>query len=149
MDLSQIDSLSAIAAKARVLIDSPVAILASSIIKDEEGQIKWSSIITGCLTAGMIASASSLISMQQTITELRTMAQYRAPYIEKIPQLDAKMDFALQEITALKTGSASATSERFRASDGARLEARLEKAIDTEVSRLERKIEEVERRARR
>jgi hypothetical protein len=97
----------------------------------------------------MIASASSLISMQQTITELRTVAGYRAPYIEKIPQLDAKMDFALQEITALKTGSASATSERFRASDGARLEARLEKAIDTEVSRLERKIEEVERRARR
>lgn len=149
MDLSQIDSLSAIATKARVLIDSPVAILASSIIKDEEGQIKWSSIITGGLTAGMIASASSLISMQQTITELRTMAQHRAPYIEKIPQIDAKMDFALQEITALKTGSASATSERFRASDGARLEARLEKAIDTEVSRLERKIEEVERRARR
>jgi len=149
MDLSQIDSLSAIAAKARVLIDSPVAILASSIIKDEEGQIKWSSIITGGLTAGMIASASSLISMQQTITELRTVTAHRAPYIEKIPQIDAKMDFALQEIAALKSGSVAATSERFRASDGARLEARLEKAIDTEVSRLERKIEEVERRARR
>ena len=87
--------------------------------------------------------------IQQTLTELRTVTGHRAPYIEKIPQIDAKMDFALQEIAALKSGSVAATSERFRASDGARLEARLEKAIDTEVSRLERKIEEVERRARR
>ena len=149
MDLPQVDSLHAIATKAKLLIDAPMALLASSIIKDEEGQIKWSSIITGGLTAGMIASASSLISMQQTLTELRTVARHRAPDIEKIPQIDAKMDFALQEITALKTGSVAATSERFRASDGARLEARLEKTIDTEVSRLERKIEEVERRARR
>ncbi len=149
MDLPQIDSLHAIATKAKLLIDAPMALLASSIIKDDEGQIKWSSIITGGLTAGMIASASSLISMQQTLTELRTVTGHRAPYIEKIPQIDAKMDFALQEIAALKSGSVSATAERFRASDGARLEARLEKAIDTEVSRLERKIEEVERRARR
>ena len=149
MDIPQIDSLHAIMTKAKLLIDAPMALLASSIIKDDEGQIKWSSIITGGLTASMIASASSLISMQQTLTELRTVARHRAPDIEKIPQIDAKMDFALQEITALKTGSVAATSERFRASDGARLEARLEKTIDTEVSRLERKIEEVERRARR
>ena len=90
MDLSQIDSLSAIAAKARVLIDSPVAILASSIIKDEEGQIKWSSIITGGLTASMIASASSLISMQQTLTELRTVTGHRAKLGNRLLHADQR-----------------------------------------------------------
>ena len=49
-----------------------MAVAATSIIKDDDGQIKWSSILTGGLTAGLIAAATSLFSMQQTLTELRT-----------------------------------------------------------------------------
>ena len=122
-----------------------VGLAATSIIKDEEGQIKWSSILTGGLTAGLIAAASSLLSMQQTLTELRTKYEGRAAQVDMIPALAERQRFVLEELTAIRTEKAAATSDRFRGSDAQRLEERLQRHIDA----LDRRIDELERGKRR
>lgn len=133
--------------KARVMSENSavVAVAATSIIKDEEGQIKWSAVLTGGLTAGLIAAATSLISMQQTLTELRTKYESRAAQVELIPSIAERQRFVLEELTAIRTEKAAATSDRFRGSDAQRLEERLQRHIDA----LDRRIDELERGKRR
>ena len=122
-----------------------VGLAATSIIKDDEGQIKWSSILTGGLTAGLIAAATSLFSMQQTLTELRTKYESRAAHVELIPTIAERQRFMLEELTAIRTEKAAATSDRFRGADAQRLEERLQRHIDA----LDRRMDELERGKRR
>lgn len=131
--------------KLKHVIDAPALILASSFIKDEEGQIKWSSILTGGLTAGLVAAATSLFSMQQTLTELRTKYEGRAAQVEMIPTIAERQRFVLEELTAIRTEKAAATSDRFRGADAQRLEERLQRHIDA----LDRRVDELERGKRR
>lgn len=133
--------------KARALAESPtvLCVAAMSIIKDEEGQIKWSSILTGGLTAGLIAAATSLFSMQQTLTELRTKYESRAAQVELIPAMHEHQRFVLEEVTALRAEKASATSDRFRGADAQRLEERLQRHIDA----LDRRLDDLERGKKR
>ena len=122
-----------------------VGLAATSIIKDEEGQIKWSSILTGGLTAGLIAAASSLLSMQQTLTELRTKYEGRAAQVEMIPAIVERQRFVLEELAAIRTEKAAATSDRFRGADAQRLEERLQRHIDA----LDRRVDDLEKGKRR
>jgi len=122
-----------------------VGLAATSILKDEEGQIKWSSILTGGLTAGLIAAATSLFSMQQSLTELRTKYDGRAAHVELIPTIAERQRYMMEELTAIRTEKAAATSDRFRGSDAQRLEERLQRHIDA----LDRRIDELERGKRR
>lgn len=133
--------------KARAMMEHPavVCVAATSIIKDEEGQIKWSSILTGGLTAGLIAAATSLFSMQQTLTELRTKYEGRAAQVELIPAMNERQRFMLEELTAIRTEKASATSDRFRGADAQRLEERLQRHIDA----LDRRLDDLERGKKR
>lgn len=133
--------------KARAMMEHPAVycVAATSIIKDEEGQIKWSSILTGGLTAGLIAAATSLFSMQQTLTELRTKYEGRAAQVELIPTMAERQRFMLEELTAIRTEKASATSDRFRGADAQRLEERLQRHIDA----LDRRIDDLERGKKR
>ncbi len=122
-----------------------LAVAATSIIKDEEGQIKWSTVLTGGLTAGLIAAATSLFSMQQTLTELRTKYESRAAQLEMIPAIVERQRFILEELTAIRSEKATATSDRFRGADAQRLEERLQKHIDA----LDRRLDDLERGKRR
>lgn len=133
--------------KGRAMVEYPavVGLAATSIIKDEEGQIKWSSILTGGLTAGLIAAATSLFSIQQTLTELRTKYEGRAAQVELIPTIAERQRYMMEELTAIRTEKAAATSDRFRGSDAQRLEERLQRHIDA----LDRRIDELERGKRR
>lgn len=72
------DALLQVLQKVRVMAEpsAVVGLAATSIIKDEEGQIKWSAVLTGGLTAGLIAASTSLFSMQQTLTERSGSAQF-------------------------------------------------------------------------
>lgn len=146
MDLLH-DILPHVLAKLRAISDHPamLAVAATSIIKDEEGQIKWSSILTGGLTAGLIAAATSLFSVQQTLTELRTKYEGRAAQVELIPAINERQRFMLEELAALRTEKASATSDRFRGSDAQRLEERLQRHIDA----LNRRIDDLEKGKKR
>lgn len=143
MDLLH-DILPHVLAKLRAISDhqAMLAIAATSIIKDEEGQIKWSTVLTGGLTAGLIAAATSLFSLQQTLTELRTKYEGRAAQVELIPAINERQRFMLEELAALRTEKASATSDRFRGSDAQRLEERLQRHIDA----LDKRIDDLERR---
>lgn len=122
-----------------------MAVAATSIIKDDDGQIKWSSIMTGGLTAGLIAAATSMFSMQQTLTELRTKYEGRAAQVEMIPAINERQRFVLEELAALRSEKATATNDRFRGSDAQRLEERLQRNIDS----LDRRIDDLERGKKR
>lgn len=141
MDLMH-DNWPQILAKARVMSEhsAVMAVVATSIIKDEEGQIKWSTVLTGGLTAGLIAAATSLFSMQQTLTELRTKYEGRAAQVEMIPAIAERQRFVLEELTAIRTEKAAATSDRFRGADAQRLEDRLQRQIDA----LDRRVDDLE-----
>jgi gas vesicle protein len=134
-------------AKARAISEHRelLAVAATSIIKDEEGQIKWSAVLTGGLTAGLIAAATSLFSVQQTLTELRTKYEGRAAQVELIPTIAERQRFMVEELSALRTEKAAATSDRFRGSDAQRLEERLQRHIDS----LDRRIDELEKGKKR
>lgn len=144
MDL-QHDVWPQIAMKARAAIEAPVLLLASSLIKDDEGQIKWSSIITGGLTAGLIAAATSLLTMQQTITELRTKYEVRVAQVDLIPRMAERQQFILDELAALRAEKAAATSDRFRGADALRMEERIQRSLDG----LDRRLSDLERGRKR
>lgn len=146
MDLMH-DNWLQILAKARVMSEhsAVMAVAATSIIKDEEGQIKWSAVLTGGLTAGLIAAATSLFSMQQTLTELRTKYESHAAHVEMIPAIAERQRFVLEELTAIRTEKAAATSDRFRGADAQRLEERLQRHIDA----LDRRVDDLEKGKRR
>lgn len=129
--------------KVRAMTQQPPMeiVAAMSVIKDEEGQIKWSAILTGGLTAGLIAAATSLFSMQQTLTELRTRYESRSAYVDMIPALAERQKFVLEELTAIRSEKASATSDRFRGADAQRLEERLQRHIDV----IDRRLNDLER----
>lgn len=134
-----------VAAKVRLVQDAPLFILASSLIKDEEGQIKWGAVLNGVVTAGMVASVMSIFTMQQTLTELRTKYEGRAAQVDLIPAMNERQKFILDELNALRAEKASATSDRFRGSDAQRMEERIQRHIDA----LDRRIDELERGKRR
>lgn len=134
-----------VAAKVRLVQDAPLFILASSLIKDEEGQIKWGAVLNGVVTAGMVASVMSLFTMQQTLTELRTKYEGRAAQVDLIPAMNERQKFIIDELNALRAEKASATSDRFRGSDAQRMEERIQRHIDA----LDRRIDELERGKRR
>lgn len=144
MDI-QHDFWQIVATKARLVQEAPLFILASSLIKDEEGQIKWGAVLNGVVTAGMVASVMSLFTMQQTLTELRTKYEVRAAQVELIPTMNERQRFILEELNALRAEKASATSDRFRGSDAQRMEERIQRHIDA----LDRRIDELERGKRR
>lgn len=144
MDI-QHDFWQIVATKARLVQEAPLFILASSLIKDEEGQIKWGAVLNGVVTAGMVASVMSLFTMQQTLTELRTKYEVRAAQVELIPTMNERQKFILEELNAMRAEKASATSDRFRGSDAQRMEERIQRHIDA----LDRRIDELERGKRR
>lgn len=144
MDI-QHDFWQIVATKARLVQEAPLFILASSLIKDEEGQIKWGAVLNGVVTAGMVASVMSLFTMQQTLTELRTKYEVRAAQVELIPTMNERQRFILEELNAMRAEKASATSDRFRGSDAQRMEERIQRHIDA----LDRRIDELERGKRR
>lgn len=146
MDLMH-DTWPQVLAKVRAISDhhAVMAVAATSIIKDEEGQIKWSTVLTGGLTAGLIAAATSLFSMQQTLTELRTKYEGRAAQVELIPTIAERQRFVMEELSSLRAEKAAATSDRFRGADAQRLEERLQRHIDA----LDRRMDELERGKRR
>ena len=144
MDI-QHDFWQIVATKVRLVQDAPLFILASSLIKDEEGQIKWGAVLNGVVTAGMVASVMSLFTMQQTLTELRTKYEGRAAQVELIPTMNERQKFILEELNALRAEKASATNDRFRGSDAQRMEERIQRHIDA----LDRRLDELERGKRR
>lgn len=144
MDI-QHDFWQIVATKARLVQEAPLFILASSLIKDEEGQIKWGAVLNGVVTAGMVASVMSLFTMQQTLTELRTKYEVRAAQVELIPTINERQKFILEELNAMRAEKASATSDRFRGSDAQRMEERIQRHIDA----LDRRIDGLERGKRR
>lgn len=137
--------------KLRGLSHMPMAGLAlPAIIRDSEtGQVNWSNVITGGLTACVIAAGTSLISLNNKVAELSVIAAQRGQYIEQIPAALERLRYQERAVDALVTGSAAATADRFRASDAARMEARIETRFMQELAKLEARIDRESGKGRR
>jgi len=113
-----------------------------AIIRDSEtGQVNWSNIITGGLTACVIAAGTSLISLNNKVAELTVITAQRSQYIEQIPAAMERLRAQEKAVDALITGNAAATSDRFRASDASRMKAEIESRFLQEIAKLENRID--------
>jgi hypothetical protein len=113
-----------------------------AVLRDSEtGQINWSNVVTGALTAGLIASGSSLFALNAKVAELSLLAQQRGAYIEQLPVLATRQQHVLDRLEKLEEGKTAATNERFRKSDGDQLRTDLERRIAIEIARTEARID--------
>jgi hypothetical protein len=137
--------------KLRGLSNMPMAGLAlPAIIRDSEtGQVNWSNVITGGLTACVIAAGTSLISLNNKVAELAVISAQRGQYIEQIPAALERLRYQEKAVDALVTGNAAATSDRFRASDAARMELRIETRFMQELAKLESRLDRESGRGRK
>ncbi len=129
----------------------PMAGLAlPAIIRDSEtGQVNWSNVITGGLTACVIAAGTSLISLNNKVAELAVISAQRGQYIEQMPAALERLRYQEKAVDALVTGNAAATADRFRVSDAARMEARIETRFMQELAKLEARLDRESGRVRK
>ena len=119
-----------------------VGIMAIDMIRDSQtGQVQWSTVFTGVLTAGLIAAASSIIALNSKVTELAALASQRAASIDNIPAMQARQENVIRRLDSIESGNALAVNDRFRAADAQRMELRLETLIAKDISRIESRIE--------
>lgn len=110
-----------------------------AIVRDpESGEIRWSVVVQGVLSAAILGIGASYIQTYREIAELRIVQAQRTTDINAIPSLSTKLEYLVREVESLKDGRAAATSDRFRASDAQRLEERMQKEISKISDRLDR-----------
>ncbi len=121
-----------------------------AIIRDSEtGQVNWSNIITGGLTACVIAAGTTLISINKEVAELKVISAQRSQYIEQIPAALERLRAMEKAVDSLVAGNAAATSDRFRGSDAARMKVEIETRFLQELSRVENRIDRESVKGRR
>ena len=121
-----------------------------AIIRDSEtGQVNWSNIITGGLTACVIAAGTTLISINKEVAELKVIAAQRSQYIEQMPAALERLRAMEKAVDSLVAGNAAATSDRFRGSDAARMKVEIETRFLQELSRVENRIDRESVKGRR
>ena len=110
-----------------------------AIVRDpDSGEIRWSVVVQGVLSAAILGIGASYVQTYRELAEIRIIQSQRSSDISAIPSLSTKIDYLTREVESLKDGRAAATSDRFRASDGQRLEERLQKEIGKLSDRLDR-----------
>ena len=133
---------SIIVQKFRGLSHIDFAMLLPAVLRDSEtGQINWNHVITGGLTTCVIAAGTSLISLNNKVSELTVLAAQRSQYIEQIPAALERLRAQEKAMDSLMAGNVAATSDRFRASDAVRMEARFETRFLQELTKLESRID--------
>jgi len=112
------------------------------VLRDSEtGQVQWSTVFTGVLTAGLIASGSSLVALNSKVTELGALATQRGAIIDQLPAALARQEMVLKRLDAIEAGNVTATNDRFRASDAQRMELKLEAMVQRELARIESRLD--------
>ncbi len=118
------------------------AMAISGVLMDSEtGQVQWSTVFTGVLTAGLIASGSSLVALNSKVTELAALASQRGSVIDQIPAALARQEMVMKRLDAIEAGNVTATNDRFRASDAQRMELKLEAMMQRELARLDARLD--------
>ncbi|OPZ08847.1 MAG: hypothetical protein BWZ07_03098 [Alphaproteobacteria bacterium ADurb.BinA280] len=114
----------------------------AGVLRDSEtGQVQWSTVFTGVLTAGLIASGSSLVALNSKVTELGALAAQRGAIIDQLPAALARQEMVLKRLDAIEAGNVTATNDRFRASDAQRMELKLEAMMQRELARLDARLD--------
>jgi len=134
--------LNALAQKLPHALKGVGAIMSVGVLRDSEtGQVQWSTVFTGVLTAGLIASGSSLVALNSKVTELGALATQRGAIIDQLPAALARQEMVLKRLDAIEAGNVTATNDRFRASDAQRMELKLEAMVQRELARIESRID--------
>ncbi len=97
--------------------------LAAAVTRTSEGSINWRNVFGTVVSAAILALAASTIEQGNRISAIH-----------------ARQEIVLRRLEALETGNATATSERYRASDAARDLAR----ISHDITDLHRRLDRIE-----
>lgn len=84
------------------------------MVERKDSNVDWRVVMTGILTAAVVGLSATVIEQGREIAAIKASREATIKGFE-------------QRIIALESGTTSATSERFRKSDGDRLEARIAK----------------------
>ena len=141
MDFDSTSMFGSILHKLKDLYESPVVVIPGLLVNQGTGGINWGNVFTGILTAGLLASGSALISLSNRVSELNALSVQRGVLTDPLPAVIEKLRVQEKAIDAINAGSVAATYDRFRASDAAKLEARLDARISREIDGLENRIE--------
>ena len=141
MDFDSTSMFGSILHKLKDLYESPVVVIPGLLVNQDTGGINWGNVFTGILTAGLLASGSALISLSNRVSELNALSVQRGVLTDQLPAVIEKLRVQEKAIDAINAGSVAATFDRFRASDAAKLEARLDARISREIDGLENRIE--------
>ena len=141
MDFDSTSMLGSILHKLKDLYESPAVVIPGLLVNQDTGGINWGNVFTGILTAGLLASGSALISLSNRVSELNALSVQRGVLTDQLPAVIEKLRVQEKAIDAINAGSVAATFDRFRASDAAKLEARLDARISREIDGLENRIE--------
>ena len=121
-----------------------------AIIRDSEtGQVNWSNVITGGLTACVIAAGTAMVSINKEVAELRVIAAQRGQYIEQIPAALERLRSMEKAVDSLVAGNTAATADRFRGSDASRMKVEIESRFLQEIAKLEGRIDRETGKGRR
>ena len=117
-------------------LPSEVLAMMMTAVRKEDGNINWTTVFGGVVTAAIVGLSAATIDQGREISAMR-----------------ARQEIVLQRLTALESGTSSATSERYRASDAARdfLAVRNEhawiaKESQRAMDRMEARLHELEKR---
>lgn len=141
-NLNILAASSAFLAKLKLGVGLHTVFVLPGLIRDSEtGQVNWNNVFTGVLTAGLLASGSSLISLSNKVSELNALASQRGAMIDQLPAILEKLRAQEKLLDNIASEKAAATTDRFRASDAIRLENQLESRFMRELHRLEDRLD--------
>lgn len=123
---------------------APIMALPTILRDSETGQINWSHIITGALTAGLISLGTAAIRMNNELAELRVITSQNKQYIDMLPVIATRQAEDREKISKLEEGRVTATRENLRRSDAEQLRAEMERFMRLESSRIQDRVDQLQ-----
>ena len=95
------------------------------IMRDEEGEIRWTGIIATVIAGGFLAAASAMIALANRVERLEAIVEERRDFREDVSRIRALQETVIDRLDKLEQGQNPATARRFTKDDAIEMEARL------------------------
>lgn len=111
------------------------------IMRDEEGNVRWNTVIGSVIAGGFLVTAGSLVAMsneQARLTARQELVLQRLDKLEaqlgvisnETARIVARAELTLLRLESLETNIAPATAKRFTSDDAREMEQRVIKRIE-------------------
>ena len=109
-------------------IGIPAAVF--GVIRNEEGEIRWTGIVATVIAGGFLAAASAMIALSNRVERLEAVVEERRDFREDVARTRAIQEMVVDRLNKLEQGQNPATARRFTRDDAADMEARLTRRIE-------------------